>query len=114
MLKGLDAIRESIATRGQGYSPEGGLPELSISSGEVALIHFLTDQEDIIETRFHRVSRLLDRPLSAFDLPAGQTRLAGIWLVTPNERSTPLHYGFFSPAYSSPELTRSLRSMLLG
>lgn len=55
MLKGLSQIRDDISSRGQGYRPEGGVPELDVRSGEVALIHFLTDQHDIIEARFHRV-----------------------------------------------------------
>ena len=54
LTKGLGAIRESIANRGS-YTPGEGIPELAIQSGEVALIHFLTDRDDIIETRFHRI-----------------------------------------------------------
>jgi hypothetical protein len=53
MLKGLGEIRTSIAQRAAG--PEGGIPELNIASGEIALIHFLTDRGDIVECRFHSV-----------------------------------------------------------
>ena len=53
MLKGLPQIRDSITSRGQGGGE--GQPELSINSGEIALIHFLTDIPDIIEASYHLV-----------------------------------------------------------
>jgi len=55
-LRGLDSIRDSLAARAAaGGQIAGGVPELSIVSGEVALMHFLTDRDGIIEVRYHRV-----------------------------------------------------------
>lgn len=52
MLKGLDQIRDFLSSRGDVGE---GVPELVIKSGEIALIHFLSEREDIVEARFHRV-----------------------------------------------------------
>lgn len=54
MLRGLDNIKRSLDERG---SFGEGVPELSIRQGEVAQIHFLTDTSEIVECRFHRITR---------------------------------------------------------
>jgi len=59
-IKGLDAIRESLAARAA-TSPTGGVPELTLVPGEVALMHFLTDRDDIIEVRYHRLPETTSR-----------------------------------------------------
>ena len=59
MLKGLTTIRTAIESRVQ---PGEGVPEVWIASGEVVECQFLTDADDIVEARFHRVP---------FQLPSG-------------------------------------------
>ena len=59
MLKGLNTIRTAIESRVQ---PGEGVPEIWVASGEIVECHFLTDADDIIEARFHRVP---------FQLPSG-------------------------------------------
>lgn len=60
-IKGLNAIRESLASRAAATVSTGGVPELSIATGEVALLHFLTDRDDILEVRYHRVPETTPR-----------------------------------------------------
>ena len=55
LLTGLADITEDIERRDRAGGD--GLPELRVKSGETAILHFMTEGSDVIESRFHSIPR---------------------------------------------------------